>query len=69
MKPTLSQTSFLIQTLKNDEVINERFDLTSERTWDKLRNITDKQLKYIHFLLINKKRFKLNKVLTQILYG
>ena len=65
MKPTLSQIDFLIQTLRNDEIIAEHFDLTD--AWERLRNITEKQLKYIHFLIIKRKRFKLNKILSQFL--
>ena len=65
MKPSLNQISFLSDRLREDEVLQRHFEM--ERAFDKLMIIgTDNLYKYILFLHINNKRFKLNAILKQL---
>lgn len=63
-KPSLNQISFLAERLQRDEALQKHFDLTN--AFDKVAKLTAKQIKYIHYLILNKKRFKLNEVIAQI---
>jgi hypothetical protein len=66
-KATLNQVSLLADTINKDEVLQKHFDLTNiDDTFDRLRNISEKQHKYILALIYGKKRFALNKILKDL---
>ena len=64
MKPTLSQLSNLYDVILRDEVLNKHFDLSD--TYERIQNITLKQYDYFNFLIIKRKRFKLNALMVSL---
>ncbi len=64
MKPTLSQLSTLRDILEKDEALNKHFDLSD--TYERIQNITLKQYDYFNFLIIKRKRFKLNALMVSL---
>ena len=65
MKPSLNQISFLSDQLQRDETLQKHFDM--EKAFERLMNIRTYDLyKYILFLYINNKRFKLNTILMRL---
>jgi len=64
MKPTLSQLSTLRDILEKDEALNKHFDLSD--TYERIQNITLKQYNYFNFLIIKRKRFKLNALMVSL---
>lgn len=63
LKPTLNQKTYLLETLTNDETLNKHFNLADG--WEKLEKITNKQIRYFHYLILNNKRNKLNALMEQ----
>lgn len=64
---SLNQKTTLIEQLKRDEALVKHFDLSDYNTVSNiLEKISEKQYSFILALLFNKKRTKLNEVLTQI---
>ena len=63
-KPSLNQISELTRILKEDKVLQDKYDM--EDTYTLIQNITYKQYKYILYLLFNRKRLKLNEILIQL---
>ena len=64
MKPTLTQLSTLRDILEKDEALNKHFDLSD--TYERIQNITLKQYNYFNFLIIKRKRFKLNALMVSL---
>ena len=65
MKPAITQISFLSDILQRDEKLQRHFDM--DHAFDKLINIRSYKLyRYVLYLHINNKRFKLNTVLKQL---
>jgi len=64
MKPTLSQLSTLRDILEKDEALNKHFDLSD--TYERIQNITLKQYDYFNFLIIKRKKFKLNALMVSL---
>ena len=59
----LNQFTELRRHIENDEAINAHFAVD----WDRLENwITDGRRRLIYSLIINKKRFELNRILSQV---
>jgi len=63
-KPTLTQLSTLRDILEKDEALNKHFDLSD--TYERIQNITLKQYNYFNFLIIKRKRFKLNALMVSL---
>ena len=64
MKPTLTQLSTLRDILEKDEALNKHFDLSD--TYERIQNITLKQYDYFNFLIIKRKKFKLNALMVSL---
>ena len=63
-KPTLTQLSTLRDILEKDEALNKHFDLSD--TYERIQNITLKQYNYFNFLIIKRKKFKLNALMVSL---
>jgi hypothetical protein len=63
-RTALSQISFLIQILRNDEYVNKFFNIDYESAFSKLRRASPGQVKLFHALMINKKYEQLNNLLN-----
>ena len=63
-KPTLTQLSTLRDILEKDEALNKHFDLSD--TYERIQNITLKQYDYFNFLIIKRKKFKLNALMVSL---
>ena len=65
MKASLNQVSELARFLKNDEILKEHFPRII--WYDIVAGISEKQYKYILYLLYNNKRMKLRNLLNDLI--
>ena len=62
----LGQQSFLIELLKDKP---EHFRIwTDEQLWEATKQLTEKQYKYILYLIFNNKYFKAKEIISQKMY-
>ena len=65
MKPLRGNILFLAELLQKDKTLQKHFDMNE--TFSRLMQIQTYNLyRYILYLYINKKRFKLNTILTRL---
>ena len=65
-KPSLNQLSSLLEIIKEDEALNKHWELDDQDdVWDKLKELSLGQYKYLLYLLSDKERAKLNAFFLQ----
>ena len=64
MSIALSQATFLTDTIKGHEYVKEHFKL--EDVWDIVKNLSEKQYRFILALIYQKKHHKLREVLSSV---
>lgn len=62
-KPTLGQIDNLIKYITKDEALTKHFSFDYDTALQILKTKTLKQIRYANALIINSKRFELNKLL------
>lgn len=65
-KPALSQIESLVNAINKNENFQRHFYVELDECWRRLKDISDKEYKYMTYLLINKRMFMLNKKLVQL---
>ena len=62
-KPSLGQIDNLVSYMLKDEALTKHFSFDYDLAFDTLKTKTLKQIRYANALIINSKRFELNKLL------
>lgn len=65
MKPTIGQLDAVMTALQNQAKEGRLPEFDFEKAWDIMGNKTQKQIRFINALLINKKYMKLKQVLSE----